>query len=138
MNKLDSLLAKYGGSEFILNVCIAAFAKAGMHDRVASILEELSAKNFALHTNTAVVLSTLLLKAGKVELAQTVLKFRRVAEAQELVRAGSSQDHSGFKRASEFTTSSSSKKILNGSDHHGDEVNEEPAAVAEQEVFAKI
>ena len=93
--KLDSLLVKYGGSEFVLNVCISAFAKAGMYERVATILDELQTKRMALHANTAVVLSSLLLKAGKVELAQTVLRFRRVAEAQYLLRQDDNQHGGG-------------------------------------------
>ena len=127
MSKLDALLAKYGGSEFVLNVCIAGFAKAGMHDRVASILEELQAKKYALHTNTAVVLSTLLLKAGKVDLAQTVLKFRRVSEAQQL--RGQQQRQQQQRNINNIKSSQQQTS-------NDDDTPTDVASVAEEEVFA--
>jgi hypothetical protein len=67
VTKLDMMLNKYGGSEFVYNVCVAAFAKMQNHERVAELLEVMKRKDLALHTNTAIILSSLLLKAGKVE-----------------------------------------------------------------------
>jgi pentatricopeptide repeat protein len=81
--KLDWMLTRFGGSEFVLNVCVSAFAKLGMYNRVEAILEEMNQKGYAIHTGTAVVLSSLLLKAGRVELAQAVLKFRRTASLKK-------------------------------------------------------
>ena len=76
-SKLDYLLSKFGGTEFTYNVCLSAFAKTFQFERVAELLGEMQAKELALTANTSVLLSTLLLKAGKSELANAVLKWRR-------------------------------------------------------------
>lgn len=57
----------------IYNTCIAAFAKAGEYNKVAYLLAEMDKKHFTLSKTTSIVLSSLLVKAGKMELAQAVL-----------------------------------------------------------------
>ncbi|EPY20260.1 hypothetical protein STCU_07029 [Strigomonas culicis] len=76
--KLQELLdtEKLPKSEFIYNVCVAAFAKAGEHTKVAFLLTQMEKKGYTLSRNTSITLSSLLLKAGKLELAQTVLKWK--------------------------------------------------------------
>jgi pentatricopeptide repeat protein len=86
VTKLDMMLNKYGGSEFVYNVCVAAFAKMQNHERVAELLEVMKRKDLALHTNTAIILSSLLLKAGKVDLAQAVLRWK-TREGTQLSRS---------------------------------------------------
>lgn len=63
-------------SEFIYNICVGAFARAGEHNKVAFLLMEMEKADYTLSRNTSVTLSSLLLKGGKVELAQTVLRWR--------------------------------------------------------------
>lgn len=78
VERLDALLKKHlsTASEFIFNICVGAFAKTQNHERVAELLSEMQRRDLALSTNTAIIVSSLLLKAGKVELAQTVLKWK--------------------------------------------------------------
>lgn len=57
----------------VYNTCVAAFAKAGEFNRVAYLLSEMDKKQFSLSRPASIVLSSLLFKAGKVELAQAVL-----------------------------------------------------------------
>ncbi|KAH8613761.1 PPR repeat Pentatricopeptide repeat domain [Trypanosoma vivax] len=63
-------------SQFTYNICVSAFARAGEHTKVASLLTQMEERGFSLSRNTSVTLSSLLLKAGKTELAQTVLKWK--------------------------------------------------------------
>lgn len=72
-------------SEFVFNTCVAAFAKAGDHAAVADLLQQMDERKMSLHTNTSITLSSLLLKAGKVELAQAVLKWKRHDVPEEAV-----------------------------------------------------
>ncbi|ORC92174.1 uncharacterized protein TM35_000043880 [Trypanosoma theileri] len=76
--KLQELLdtEKLPKTQFIYNVCVGAFARAGEHTKVATLLTQMEEKGFSLSRNTSVTLSSLLLKAGKLELAQTVLKWK--------------------------------------------------------------
>lgn len=76
--KIQELLdsEKLPKTQFIYNVCVGAFARAGEHTKVASLLTQMEERGFTLSRNTSVTLSTLLLKAGKLELAQTVLKWK--------------------------------------------------------------
>ena len=76
-DKLDEMLKKYPPSEFAYNVCVSAFAKDNQHGKVAELLQQMEAKGMALTSNTSIVLSTLLLKAGKSELAQAVLSWKK-------------------------------------------------------------
>ncbi|RNF23283.1 uncharacterized protein Tco025E_02992 [Trypanosoma conorhini] len=79
--KLQELLdtEKLPKTQFIYNVCVGAFARSGEHTKVASLLTQMEEKGFSLTRNTSVTLSSLLLKAGKLELAQTVLKWKGCA-----------------------------------------------------------
>jgi pentatricopeptide repeat protein len=76
--KLQELLdnAKLPRSAVIYNTCVSAFARAGEHTKVAGLLTEMEKQGITLSHSTSVVLSSLLLKAGKLELAQTVLKWK--------------------------------------------------------------
>lgn len=76
--KIQELLdtARLPKSELIYNICVGAFARAGEHSKVAFLLMQMEENGFTLSRNTSVTLSTLLLKAGKLELAQTVLKWK--------------------------------------------------------------
>ncbi|KAG5492172.1 hypothetical protein GH5_01079 [Leishmania sp. Ghana 2012 LV757] len=78
--KLQELLdaPKLPKTAFIYNTCVSAFARAGEHAKVAFLLTEMEHRGFALTRNTSIVLSSLLLKAGKLELAQMVLKWKGV------------------------------------------------------------
>jgi pentatricopeptide repeat protein len=78
-SKMDQLLEKHDASEFVYNISISAFCKTQNHERVAQLLGVMEAKGMALHTNTSIILSSLLLKAGKVELAQAVLRWKKQA-----------------------------------------------------------
>ena len=60
-------------TQFVFNVCTSAFAKAGEYTKVAALLQEMEKVGFSLSRNTSVTLSSVLLKAGKVQLAQAVL-----------------------------------------------------------------
>ncbi|KPI85466.1 hypothetical protein ABL78_5487 [Leptomonas seymouri] len=75
--KLQALLdnAKLPKSAQIYNTCVSALARAGDHAKVAVLLTEMERQGITLSRSTSVVLSSLLLKAGKLELAQTVLKW---------------------------------------------------------------
>ncbi|KAF5225646.1 hypothetical protein ECC02_001410 [Trypanosoma cruzi] len=96
-------------TQFIYNVCVAAFARSGEHTKVASLLTQMEEKGFFLTRNTSITLSSLLLKAGKLELAQTVLKWKGCAphrgeeEGDELAA-----DESQLLRADNDVSSSSS------------------------------
>lgn len=68
-------------SALIYNTCVSTFARAGEHGKVACLLTDMEKQQFALSRNTSVVLSSLLLKAGKLELAQTVLKWKGLTPA---------------------------------------------------------
>eukprot|EP00758_Cryptobia_borreli_P011386 Tbor_TRINITY_DN5650_c3_g1::TRINITY_DN5650_c3_g1_i1::g.8992::m.8992 len=74
--KLEELLEVYPRTEFVYNICIGSFAKVGDYVRVASLLDEMEKKKMVLQRNTSITLSSLLLKAGKVELAQAVLNWK--------------------------------------------------------------
>ncbi|KAK7201310.1 PPR repeat/Pentatricopeptide repeat domain containing protein [Novymonas esmeraldas] len=76
---LDS--PKLPKSALIYNTAVSAFARAGEHAKVAHLLTEMEKRGFVLSRNTSVVLSSLLLKAGKLELAQTVLKWKGLTPA---------------------------------------------------------
>ncbi|ESL10068.1 hypothetical protein TRSC58_02203 [Trypanosoma rangeli SC58] len=82
--KLQQLLdtEKLPKTQFVYNVCVGAFARSGEHTKVASLLTQMEEKGFSLTRNTSVTLSSLLLKAGKLELAQTVLKWKGCAPHQ--------------------------------------------------------
>nr|CCC93121.1 unnamed protein product [Trypanosoma congolense IL3000] len=79
--KLQELLdvERLPKTQFIYNVCVGAFARAGEHTKVSSLLTQMEGRGFTLSRNTSVTLSSLLLKAGKLELAQTVLKWKGCA-----------------------------------------------------------
>lgn len=62
-------------SEFAYNVSVAAFARAGEHNKVAFLLLQMEGLGYSLSRSTSVTLSSLLLKAGKLDLAQTVLRW---------------------------------------------------------------
>ncbi|KAG5492715.1 hypothetical protein JKF63_01295 [Porcisia hertigi] len=81
--KLQELLdsATLPKSAFIYNTCVSAFARSGEHTKVAFLLTEMEKRGFALSRSTSVILSSLLLKAGKVDLAQTVLKWKGLTTA---------------------------------------------------------
>ena len=66
----------YPKTEYIYNVCIGSFAKSGDYAKVATLLQEMEQKKLTLQRNTSITLSSLLLKAGKVELAQAVLNWK--------------------------------------------------------------
>ncbi|GET92813.1 hypothetical protein, conserved [Leishmania tarentolae] len=86
--KLQELLdtTKLPKTALIYNTCVSAFARAGEHAKVAFLLTEMEKKGFALSRSTSVTLSSLLLKAGKLELAQTVLRWKGLTTAD--VEAG--------------------------------------------------
>lgn len=77
--KLQTLLDTYPRTEFVYNICIGSFAKSGDYVKVASLLQEMEQRKMTLQRNTSITLSSLLLKAGKVELAQAVLNWRHVS-----------------------------------------------------------
>ena len=81
--KLQELLdnAALPRSAYIYNTCVSAFARAGEHAKVAVLLTEMEKQGIALNRSTSVVLSSLLLKAGKLQLAQTVLKWKGLSPA---------------------------------------------------------
>ncbi|KAG5466876.1 hypothetical protein LSCM1_01053 [Leishmania martiniquensis] len=81
--KLQELLdtPKLPKTSFIYNICVSAFARAGEHAKVAFLLTEMESRGFALTRNTSIVLSSLLLKAGRLELAQMVLKWKGMTTA---------------------------------------------------------
>lgn len=74
--KIEEMLMLYPKTEYIYNVCIGSFAKSGDYAKVASLLQEMEQKKLTLQRNTSITLSSLLLKAGKVELAQAVLNWK--------------------------------------------------------------
>lgn len=63
-------------SSFIYNTCVGTFAKCGEHAKVAVLLKKMGSEGYTLNRNTSVVLSSQLLKAGKLELAQAVLTWK--------------------------------------------------------------
>ena len=75
--KMDSMLKKYGGTEFTYNITVVAHAKAGSHERVKVLLQEMKKRGMQLHANTAIVVSSVLLKAGNADLAQDVLSWNK-------------------------------------------------------------
>lgn len=81
--RLQELLdtVKLTRSPYIYNTCVSAFARAGEHAKVAVLLTEMEKQGMPLSRSTSVVLSSLLLKAGKLELAQTVLKWKGLSPA---------------------------------------------------------
>ncbi|KPA86298.1 putative mitochondrial hypothetical protein [Leptomonas pyrrhocoris] len=82
--KLQALLdnATLPKSAHVYNTCVSAFARAGEHAKVAVLLTEMEKQGMALSRSTSVVLSSLLLKAGKLELAQMVLKWNDLSPAE--------------------------------------------------------
>jgi hypothetical protein len=64
-------------SPMMYNVAIGAFAKAGEHSKVAILLQQMETQRMRLSRSTAVTLSSLLLKAGKLQLAQAVLDMNQ-------------------------------------------------------------
>eukprot|EP00742_Colponemidia_sp_Colp-10_P015865 GILJ01018141.1.p1 GENE.GILJ01018141.1~~GILJ01018141.1.p1 ORF type:complete len:519 (-),score=95.38 GILJ01018141.1:153-1523(-) len=74
--KLEEMLEAFPRTEYVYNVCIGAFAKSGDYIKVATLLHEMELKKMTLQRNTSITLSSLLLKAGKVELAQAVLNWK--------------------------------------------------------------
>lgn len=56
------------------NISVTAFAKAGEYTKVAALLDEMERRNYLLNRTTSILLSSLLVKAGKPELAQALLK----------------------------------------------------------------
>ncbi|KEG15194.1 hypothetical protein DQ04_00151130 [Trypanosoma grayi] len=82
--RLQELLdtEKLPKTQFIYNICVAAFARAAEHTKVATLLTQMEERGYSLTRNTSVTLSSLLLKAGKLELAQTVLKWKGCAPSR--------------------------------------------------------
>lgn len=70
----DSTIPK---SPLMFNVSIGSFARAGEHSKVAILLQQMESQNMRLSRSTAVTLSSLLLKAGKLQLAQAVLDMNQ-------------------------------------------------------------
>ena len=77
--RLEEMLDRFPRTEYVYNICIGAFARSGDYVRVASLLQEMEQKKMTLQRNTSITLSSLLLKAGKVELAHAVLNWRTSA-----------------------------------------------------------
>lgn len=73
--KIQELLdnPSFEKTKAIYNASVAAFAKAGEFNKVAYLLSEMDKKHLSLSRPTSIVLSSLLVKAGKAELAQAVL-----------------------------------------------------------------
>nr|CCM19123.1 hypothetical protein, conserved [Leishmania guyanensis] len=120
--KLQELLdtVKLPKSAFIYNACVSAFARAGEHAKVAFLLAEMERQGFALSRNTSIILSSLLLKAGKLELAQTVLKWKGLTTAD--VESDSIADASGAATSSSSAHGGTSARLSSDVD---EEVNAE-------------
>ena len=77
--KMEELLEKVEKTSVILNTCVTTFAKSGNFAKVSALLVEMEQRGFSLAPNTGLILSSLLVKAGKTELAQAVLQMKSVA-----------------------------------------------------------
>ena len=76
VTRLQQLFDSCEKTEFVYNICVGAFAKAGQYNKVAQLLQHMEQKGFELSRNTSVTLSSLLMKAGKLELARAVLDWK--------------------------------------------------------------
>eukprot|EP00796_Vickermania_ingenoplastis_P005318 gene5318-3820_t len=83
--KIQELLDNpaFGKTRNIYNTCVAAFAKAGEYMKVAYLLSEMERQHFSLEKPTSILLSSLLVKAGKTDLAQAVLNSQGTEEGFE-------------------------------------------------------
>ena len=83
--KMEALLKNHlGGSEFAYNITAVTFAKTGQHKRVEEILKTMKEKRMHLHSNTAVIVSSMLLRAGNSVLAQNVLQWKRAQSSRHI------------------------------------------------------
>lgn len=103
VRRLQQLLedASIEKTEFVFNCCITTFARAGEHTKVALLLQQLEQEGMFLHRNTAVTLSSILLKSGKLQLAQAVLQMKTVSPG------------SGSKQRSHNQSSQPTKSVSN-------------------------
>ena len=83
---LEELIQKRKPSEHACNICVTTFARCGEYGKVASVLQLMDKESMVLSVNAALTLSSLLLKAGKVDLAQSVLKWGNDRSAGSGVR----------------------------------------------------
>jgi pentatricopeptide repeat protein len=69
-------------TSFMFNICIAAFSKSGEYTKVGILLQRMESSKMSLNRSTAVALSSALLRAGKLQMAQAVLNMRPVRDGE--------------------------------------------------------